>query len=163
MRDSPEDINVEENAFDFDISEDIFNLSEDDFSEFARFENDTLGLDPNVVPHHCQRKTVRYIRKDIMVSISRPNLFGVYSRAIRVKLLDISSKGSLIACPKNMRINSKIRLILVFKGNRKFEVNTKIVRKSVGEEPLYGLKFQRVNNELAEHLLESQTELIFSG
>ena len=161
MRDSPEDIDIEENAFDFDISEDIFNLSEDDFSEFARFENDTLGIDPNVVPHHNQRKTVRYIRKDIIVSISNTNIFGVHGKQMDVKLLDISSKGALIASSKNMRINSKVRLFLVFGGGHKFEVNTKIHRKSVGEQKLYGIKFEKVNDELAEHLLESQTELIF--
>ncbi|NOQ36625.1 MAG: hypothetical protein GQ569_12155 [Methylococcaceae bacterium] len=166
MRDSPEDVDIEESLFDFESSDDIFNLSEDDFSELNSFEFDDLGIDPSVPDYHNGRKTIRYVRNDITASINQADIFGGFSlfshsRSIIVKLLDISSKGAFIACPEKIRINKKIRLTLVFDANKKFEIEAKVIRESTEARKLYGLKFESINNELGDYILETQTELIF--
>ncbi len=166
MRDSPEDIDIEVELFDFDAPDEIFDFSEEDFSELSHFEHDDLGIDPSVNSFHNQRKTVRYIRTDITTFISKADIFGSYSlfshsRAIEVRLLDISSKGALIASPDSVRINKKILLTLIFDANRKFDIPAKVIREAPEARKVYGLKFETIHHELGDYLLETQTELIF--
>lgn len=114
------------------------------------------------------RKSVRYVRKDITAFISQPDIFGTYrlfsvSCAVKVRLFDISSRGSLIAGPSglDLRKNQKVMLTLIFDSNMMFEFTAKVVREVTEDRKLYGIKFDKVNNDLGEYLLESQSDLIF--
>lgn len=115
-----------------------------------------------------QRKTVRYVRRDISAFISQADIFGTYrlfshSRAIRVKLLDVSSRGVLIAVPStcSLKLNKKIMLTLIFNTNRKFDIAAKVVRELVKGRRFYGVKFDKANDALGDYLLESQSSLVF--
>lgn len=115
-----------------------------------------------------QRKSVRYVRKDITIFISQPDFFGSYSlfsvsRATKVKLFDISSRGALIAGPSRLILkkNQRLKLTLIFSTNKMFEFTAKVVREVTEERKLYGLKFDKVNDTLGDYLLESQSDLVF--
>ena len=153
MRDSPEDFTLEDDAFSFDISDDPDNLSS--------FEGDSLGIDSNIDNTNNQRKTIRYIRNDITAFVNQNIAFGYTGQPKEVHLVDISSKGALISSDKNMRLHSTIHLFLTFKSRKKFQVEASIVRKTMDKHYFYGLKFEKFNHELAEYMLETQTELIF--
>lgn len=157
MRDSPEEV---------DIEDDFFEFSNESLSLHGQLKHDDLGIDPTMEDYDNKRKTIRYIRNDIEASINLANIFGgyrslSYNRQIEVKLLDISSKGALIASPKKIRIDKKIILTLIFKGQKKFEIFSKVIREEVYAEKTYGLTFDKVNHDLGDYLLESQTELVF--
>lgn len=144
-------INTENITFDLNpVGTDIF----DDSSLITKYNN--------------HRKSVRYIRDDITVFISQADIFGFYSlfsysRAIRVKLLDISSRGAMIGGPSKLvlKINRKIMLTLIFNSNKKFEIPARVKRKIIEGRVFYGLKFDKVNDELGDYLLESQSDLLF--
>lgn len=145
-------INTPEVAFNWQLwDRDIF---EEETTDFNRGGN--------------QRKSVRYVRKDITTFISQPDIFGSYSlfsisRATKVKLFDISSRGALIAGPSRLvlRKNQRIKLTLIFNTNKMFEFPAKVVREVTEERKLYGIKFDRVNDSLGDYLLESQSDLVF--
>lgn len=127
------------------------------------FDDKKMGVD-----YKNKRTSVRYVRKDITVFMSQPDIFGSYSlfgysRAVRVRLLDISSRGVLIAVPLKikLKINQKIKLTLIFNSNKKFEISATVMRQLFEGRCFFGIKFNEVNDELADHLLESQTELVF--
>ncbi len=157
MRDSPNEI---------DIDDDFFDLPEEDLSILGLLAHDDLGIDPTMENYNNQRKTIRYIRGDISASINRSDIFGgynsfSYSDSIEVKLLDISSKGVLISSPKKINLNKKINLVLIFNCNKRFEIPSKVVREETYAEKIYGLKFDKARHDLGDHLLETQTELVF--
>ena len=115
-----------------------------------------------------RRKSVRYVRKDITASISQEDIFGTYSlfsysQVFRVKLIDISSRGALVGVPTKLtlKVNQKIMLTLIFDSNKKFEIPAKVVHNLTQGKRFYGLKFHRPNDELGDHLLETQADLIF--
>jgi hypothetical protein len=115
-----------------------------------------------------QRKSVRYVRKDVTVFISQADVFGFYtlfsfSRAIKVKLFDISSRGILIGGPSRLKLrkNQKILLTVIFNSNKTFEIPARVAREIMEERKFYGIKFDKVNDALGDYLLESQTDLIF--
>ena len=157
MRDSPNEI---------DIDDDFFDLPEENLSTLGQLEYDDLGIDPAMENYNNQRKTIRYIRSDISASINRRDIFGgynsfSYSDSIKVKLLDISSKGALISSPKKINLKKKINLVLIFSCNKRFEIPSKVVREEVYTEKIYGLKFDNARHDLGDYLLETQTELLF--
>jgi hypothetical protein len=154
MRDSPDEI---------DIDDDLF---EEKLLILGQLEHDHLGIDPAMENYNNQRKTIRYIRDDISAFINRSDIFGgynsfSYSYSIEVKLLDISSKGALISSSKKITLNKKVNLILIFGCNKKFEISSKIVRKGSYAQKIYGLKFSHSRHDLGDYLLETQTELVF--
>lgn len=131
-------------------------------------ESDVFDAVHIMVKYKNQRKSVRYVRKDITAFISQADIFGTYSlfsysRAIKVKLIDISSRGALIGGPSSMalKINQKIMLTLIFSSNRKFEFPSTVKREITQERTFYGLKFDAVSDTLGEYLLESQSDLVF--
>ncbi|MDQ7089629.1 MAG: PilZ domain-containing protein [Methylococcales bacterium] len=157
MRDSPEEV---------DIDDDFFDYPNENLSLHTWLKHDDLGIDPTMESYDNKRKTVRYIRNDIEASINLANIFGgyrslSYNRPIKVKLLDISTKGALISSPKKIRMDKKIILTLIFKGQKKFEVFSKVIREEVYAEKTYGLMFDKARHDLGDYLLESQTELVF--
>jgi hypothetical protein len=154
MRDSPDEI---------DIDDDFF---EENLSILGQLKHDDLGIDPAMENYNNQRKTIRYIRGDISASINRSDFFGgynlfSYSNPIKVKLLDISSKGALIFSPKKINLNKNINLVLTFNCNKKFEIPSKVVREETYAQKIYGLKFNNARHDLGDYLLETQTKLVF--
>jgi c-di-GMP-binding flagellar brake protein YcgR len=121
-----------------------------------------------IINYKNQRKTVRYVRKDITAFVSQADIFGSYSffscsRAVRVKLLDISSQGVLLGAPSELvlKLNQKVMLILIFNSNKKFEIQARVKRQLFEGRRFYGVKFDKVNDELGDYLLESQEDLVF--
>jgi len=120
-----------------------------------------------------QRIAVRYVREDIAASICNINSlsFGFFFKDVfivlndkkkfPVELKDISSKGVLIACSKKLRINKKIILTLEFEDSKTFKIYAKVVRKVPAQENQYGIKFDRLNNDLGDYLLKTQSKLVF--
>ncbi|MCK4494319.1 MAG: PilZ domain-containing protein [Methylococcales bacterium] len=153
MRDSPKEIDSPL----LELSEEglLMDLSYDDFS-----------IDPTIDISSNDRKTIRYIRNDIKASIYISNILGRYSAkktSLVIKLLDISSKGALISCPKRLRMRKKVKLVLAFKTNKTnktFEISARVVRGETYDPQIYGVKFDVMNHKLGDYLLESQTTLI---
>jgi PilZ domain len=111
-----------------------------------------------------RRMSIRYVRSDIGVTIRKIGLFNftfLIKKKFSVKLIDISSRGVLIATNIRLATNKKIILTLRFSDFREFEIPGKVVRKSVGELQIYGIKFDHLNDELADHLLATQRKLAF--
>ncbi len=157
MRDSPAEL---------DIDDDFFDSFDDEHLLQGHLKHDNLGIDPAMKNYNNQRTTIRYIRNDIVVSINQVNIFGghflfSYRRPIMVELLDISSKGVLVSSPEKIRIDKKINLVLIFNGDKKFEIPSKIIREEVYAQKIYGIKFDHTRHDLGDHLLETQTELVF--
>jgi hypothetical protein len=111
-----------------------------------------------------QRIAVRYIREDISATVCKISLFRLgfpFAKDILAELVDISSKGVLIASNKKLKVNKKIILTLTFEDAKTFKIPSKIVRQSPTDNNHYGIKFDRLNNELGDYLLETQSKLIF--
>lgn len=111
-----------------------------------------------------QRLGVRFIRDDITVSIHKSSMFSLGLTARKdftVSLVDISSRGLLIASPIKLNISKKISLNLCFADQREFDIMGTVTRKQDGEGLLYGIKFDKVNNRFADYLIVSQKNLTF--
>jgi len=106
-----------------------------------------------------RRIAIRYVRSDITANIIKKGFLK--STKIRVKLLDISSKGALISGPNRLTINNKVKLQLIFQDGKKFTIPATIVHKQNSSKKQYGLKFVTMDNDLGEHLLLTQSDLIF--
>jgi PilZ domain len=106
------------------------------------------------------RIATRYIREDIAVSITSKNLLGI-SKRVEATLLDITSKGVLVAATEKMAINKNIVLHLQFTTGKVFDIKAKIVRNAAADKNEYGIKYDLYNNELGDYLLETQSKLIF--
>ncbi|WP_198244670.1 PilZ domain-containing protein [methane-oxidizing endosymbiont of Gigantopelta aegis] len=107
-----------------------------------------------------KRTAVRYIRKDITTVVLIRSLFS--ASKLMVNLVDISSKGALIACSKKFPRNKNVSLQLIFKDGKVFRIDATIRhhRNSKGCY-FYGLKFNHANDKLGEHLLNTQTDFLF--
>lgn len=123
----------------------------DQDSEF--FELDLSDTQDN------KRKAVRYVRPDITAILLRKGLFR--NRETETELLDVSSKGALIACGDKFSIKSKLTLILIFADGRKFTLDAQVIHCETLEKRQYGLKFNKTSDELGEYLLSSQNDLVF--
>ncbi|MBM4208106.1 MAG: PilZ domain-containing protein [Gammaproteobacteria bacterium] len=55
----------------------------------------------------------------------------------------------------------KIHLNIRFSDFTEFDVSATVVRSVPGDTHLYGVKFDHVNNDLADHLLNTQRRLKF--
>ncbi len=137
-------------SFDFSVDEFIDNKVFDVQSAFSK----------------NKRKTVRYVRRDITAFVNQADIFGTFSlfsesRTVRVRLLDISSKGGMIASSDRFKANRKLLLTLIFDNNKKFEIPVRIVREIIRKKNFYGLKFEKTNEELAEHLMSSESTWSF--
>ncbi len=112
-----------------------------------------------------RRLGVRFIRDDIDISVRKNSFFelrfGAKNKQIPVRLIDISSKGVLIATDMKLQVNKKLLLTLRFVDLREFEMHCTIVRKTSAEKNLYGIKFDRIDSRLADYLLVTQKKLTF--
>lgn len=105
-----------------------------------------------------KRVAVRYRRKDIKAVVKVHSLF--FPRLLQVILHDISSKGAGIISAKKIGKNSRVSLFLLFDDGKRFEIDAIVVYSQ--KSNLYGLKFKKFQNALAEHLLHTQTDLTFN-
>lgn len=123
-------------------------------NDFADFE-----VEP---PEHPNKRTcVRYIRSDIK-AIVRNNGLLHFAAEIPVDLIDVGSKGVLIATDKKIGVNQKITLILHFNSGQSYTIKAKVVYVvKVSTSFRYGLKFDHYNNELGDYLFETQDKLLF--
>lgn len=111
-----------------------------------------------------QRLGIRFVRDDIAVSVRKSGMFSLGLTAKKdfpVSLVDVSSRGLLIASPIKLNISKKISLNLCFADQREFEIIGTVTRKQDGEGLLYGIKFDKVNNRFADYLIVSQKNLTF--
>ncbi len=131
-------------------------MSEIDFQPQAfddlnlQFPLDSLG--------NNKRVAIRYRRNDIKAVIKVQS--RIYPRLVQVVLHDISSRGAGIISPKKMFKNSRVSLYLLFGDGKRFEIDAVIIYVKNGK--MYGLKFNTYQEELADHLLLTQTDLKFS-
>lgn len=94
-----------------------------------------------------QRKAIRFIRKDIKVSVLRINFFG-FKETINCKLLDISSSGAQLSTNRSLNKNIPINLKLNFSTENEFIVSAKVVQLTIKEDYLSIHKFPTIHNLL---------------
>lgn len=129
---------------DIDFLEDVF------FDELDQeIDLDSLLLN--------KRISVRYRRNDIKAVIKTHSL--LFPRLIKVQLLDISSKGAAILSDKKLKPKKRVSFFLQFQDGRRFTIKATVANHQAA--PRYGLKFDKYQTELADHLLATQTELLF--
>jgi len=126
-------------------------------SEIDEDDNGFFDLELSAKESNNQRTAVRYIKSDISVSLSMLSLFCIRKK-LEVNLMDISSKGIAIECQQDIALRKKISVTVKFKDNKKFIIPAIIVHK---RNTLYGIKFNKYNNELGDYLLSSQNDLVF--
>lgn len=135
-----------------------------DFDENLEFPDDLFDIDFSDVPITNKRVATRYIREDIAASVCKISWFNFgfrFNKDIFVELIDISSKGVLIATSQKLPINKKITLTLTFEDLKSFIIQAKVVRKALADQTQYGIKFDRTNDALGDYLLETQRKLVF--
>jgi hypothetical protein len=120
---------------------------------FDELDND-IELDSLLIN---KRISVRYRRKDLKAVVKTHSLF--FPQLIKVQLMDISSKGAAIHCTKKLRTKSKVTFFIQFNDGRRFTIKALVANTHAA--PRYGLKFDFYQAELADHLLATQTELLF--
>jgi len=125
-------------------------FSSDEFDVFAQ----KIELDDSFAN---KRISVRYRRTDIKAALKAKHPF---SRTVDVKLIDISSKGAAVISPKKYRIKSRVIFIVSFPDGRIFNIDAQVVHNQAF--PRLGLKFARYQADLADHLLNTQTDLTFA-
>jgi hypothetical protein len=118
----------------------------DEFDQSIDFEN----LEAS------KRFAVRYCRDDLQATLKIRKLFA--KKAYPVTLLDISSKGAAIMSSHPLTKNTKVSLHLRFEDGQAFDIDAKVVRL---DAPKYGLRFQHSHGKLADHLLDTQSDLKF--
>lgn len=107
------------------------------------------------------RTTTRYVRTDIKTKLIVYRLLGA-SKPFDIELLDVSSKGAFIKTSTKLRKNARITLKFNFQLDaRRFAIAGKVVRKATDIGGGYGIKFSSSQDEFADHLLNTQTSLVF--
>jgi hypothetical protein len=118
------------------------------------------------VPFKVNRRMgIRYNRKDIGITLRKFGLFDFNMGANQdssVKLVDISSRGVMIVTELKLSVNKPVLLTIRFADFKEYKILAKVVRKSEGDSPIYGIKFDKVNNKLADKLLATQRKLSFT-
>jgi len=135
-----------------------------DFDDNLEFPDDLFDIDFSEVPITNKRVATRYIREDIAASVCKISWFNFgfrFNKDIFVELVDISSKGVLIATSQKLPLNKKITLTLTFEDLKSFIIQAKVVRKAIADQTQYGIKFDRTNDDLGDYLLETQRKLVF--
>ena len=132
-----------------------------EFLEGNKALDDFFEFQPELFEQPNRRACVRYIRSDIKATIHQNVLFN-FDGEIPVDLIDIGSKGVMIATGKKIGINQKITLSLAFDGGKTYKIKAKpvyVLKTASGFR--YGIKFDQYNNELGDTLFETQLTLIF--
>ena len=77
---------------------------------------------------HNQRKSTRFIRTDIKVSVEKSSFIGL-KETINCKFLDISSTGIQMSTPTKFGTATKLTVNLVFDTGKTFNLKSRIVRQ----------------------------------
>ncbi len=120
-------------------------------------EDDFFSLHLTSEETNNKRTAVRYIRHDIKVLLDVKGFFN-FNKKIAGNLLDISSKCCALTCDKHLAVKKRIELSLIFDDGKKFKVAARIVHNI---NKVYGIKFDRTNDELGDYLLSTTNDLLF--
>lgn len=115
---------------------------------------------------HNKRKHTRFVRDDIKVSIVPTGLLGM-KKPIICKLVDICAAGVQLSTKEKFIQNTKLVIILQFKNEQQFKLNTKVMWKKEANHyftdhnfKLYKGVLKNDDNPLKSvHLLESGNEI----
>ncbi|AMK78724.1 MULTISPECIES: PilZ domain-containing protein [Methylomonas] len=129
-------------------------MSEPDFS--LDFLDQEVTIDSS---WSNKRSAVRYLRNDIRAAVKIKSMW--FPRLFPVVLRDISSRGAAVFSEKKLSKNKRIFLYLLFNDGRRFDIAALVVHCD-RERGRYGIKFDNIEKSLAEHLLHTQTDLLFS-
>lgn len=119
-------------------------------------------LDQEVTPDSAwsnKRIAVRYLRNDIRAAVKVRSLW--FPRLFPVVLRDVSSRGAAVLSEKKLGKNKRICLYLLFNDGKRFDIGGTVVYCD-RENGRYGIKFDNIDEPLANHLLHTQTDLQFS-
>lgn len=110
--------------------------------------NKQLNIDSGDAGDH--RKTIRYSFDGIAFSLKVVSLTArrIY---LPIKLLDISSKGAMIQCDKQLRLHTKVVLKFHLSSQKSYNLTAKVVRKK--DKNCYGLIFKRHYHKLIDFLI----------
>lgn len=110
-------------------------------------------------PLRQKRKYCRYVRDDIQISVTE-NRFLFRKKTKTARLLNVSPLGVSIRYPIKLKRGQRVLLILTFQGGRAYEFKGVVVyRRSVDQEIIYGLNFEKLNYQFEEHLLKTGLRL----
>jgi hypothetical protein len=110
-----------------------------------------------------KRVAPRYVRDDIVVVLCETThlSFGKEFFIDFVKLNDLSSRGLSFSSSHHIAVNKKIVLNLRFNTTVTFKIPASIIYRINTSPYQYGVKFDNDNQELSDHLLETQSKLVF--
>jgi len=97
-----------------------------------------------------QRKSTRFIRKDIKASIVKHSILGL-KETINCSLIDVSSTGIQISTPLKLGTNIKLTVYLNFDTGKTFELKARIMRHQVTTNYLSVHSFPKI-----KHLLHNK-------
>ncbi|MGR9105890.1 MAG: hypothetical protein ACU843_03065 [Gammaproteobacteria bacterium] len=102
-----------------------------------------------------KRKHCRYIRGDIQAAVADMRLlFRVKFKPVR--LVDVCQAGVSIGTERKVPCGHRLRLALTFADQQSFEFICVVTNRRPGDdEMIYGLKFERSNQQFEEHLLKT--------
>jgi hypothetical protein len=110
-----------------------------------------------------KRVAPRYIRDDIVVALCEIThlSFGKEVFIDFVKLNDITSRGMSFSSNQHITIHKKIVLNLRFRTEVTFKIPASIIYRINASPYQYGVKFDYDHQNLSDHLLETQSKLVF--
>ncbi len=107
-----------------------------------------------------RRLAIRFQRDNIFAYLKKSSFMKLGLSSLNevsfVKLLDISSKGAAVATDAKLNVNNKVILTITFMGSKTFEIPSKVVRVSNAKRPVYGIKFDAINNRMADYLVNAK-------
>lgn len=107
-----------------------------------------------------RRLAIRFQRDNIFAYLKKSSFmklgFASSNEVSFVKLLDISSKGAAVASDVKLNINNKVILTITIMGTKTFEIPSKVVRVTNAKRTVYGIKFDAVNNRMADYLVTAK-------
>jgi hypothetical protein len=127
-------------------------------------EDDGLSaVNMSVCSSGNKRVAPRYIRDDIVVALCETThlSFGKEFFIDFVKLNDITSRGLSFSSLHHIAVNKKIVINLRFNTAVTFKIPASIIYRINTSPYQYGVKFDYDNQKLSDHLLETQSKLVF--
>ena len=131
-----------------------------DSDKKIEFQNDLFAPDFSPYLTDNERKTIRYIRNDVKVSLLYGNILGIKKNRLTT-LNDISTKGTLVTATQKLSLNKKVIVVITFGDGKVFRINGKIIRQCPTAPHRYAIQFDKQENALGDYLLKTQTDLTF--
>lgn len=97
-----------------------------------------------------QRKTIRYAFHGIEFSLKINSLTG-RRILLPINVIDISSKGAMIQCDKQLRLRTKVVLKFYFSPKKSFNLRARVIRRK--DKNCYGLIFEKHYHKLIDFLI----------